>query len=188
MLNLTMGCLFRSQGNWDLKNGTFSKGGGRPFSTWRGLKCFSKLEPWLPFFFVKRCLILRTGIGTLPSNFTDATIHCISIDGYPGPSILFCILSWTLKGVSKTDWLEWYQKRQLLTKTRTSWYQSIDKQHLWLYANFDGGKSIPFTRKLRSKKVGLFSNFPNDGVCKIKSLLYAGPRRSPSTQSPNDRY
>jgi hypothetical protein len=42
-------------------------------------------------------------------------------------------------------------------KTRLSWYQSIAKKHVI----FDGGLSIPFTRKSESKKNG---TFPNGGV------------------------
>jgi hypothetical protein len=35
-------------------------------------------------------------------------------------------------------------------------YQSIDKKHLCVYVKFEGGLSIPFTKKMRSKKVKLF--------------------------------
>jgi hypothetical protein len=43
-------------------------------------------------------------------------------------------------------------------KTRLSWYQSIAKKHLWIYGIFDGGLSIPSTRKCETKKNGTFSN------------------------------
>jgi hypothetical protein len=32
------------------------------------------------------------------------------------------------------------------------WYQSIDKKHLRVYVKFEVGLSIPFTRKMSSKK------------------------------------
>jgi hypothetical protein len=48
---------------------------------------------------------------------------------------------------------------------RLSWYQSIDKTHFWLYVTFEAGSSIPFTRKMSSKKVRLFprSELPSNG-------------------------
>jgi hypothetical protein len=42
------------------------------------------------------------------------------------------------------------------TEIRRSWYQSIDKKHIWVNVKFGGRLSIPFRRKKRFKKVGLF--------------------------------
>jgi hypothetical protein len=39
---------------------------------------------------------------------------------------------------------------------KLSWYQSIDKEHFWDYVKFEVGLSIPFTRKMGSKKLKLF--------------------------------
>jgi hypothetical protein len=45
-------------------------------------------------------------------------------------------------------------------KTRLSWYQSIaKKKYLWIHVIFDGGLSIPFTRKSGSKRNGTFSKW-----------------------------
>jgi hypothetical protein len=55
-----------------------------------------------------------------------------------------------------TDW-SGFKKGNLLKKTQLSWYQSIAKKHLWIHVKFDGGLSIPFTRKIESKKNGTFS-------------------------------
>jgi hypothetical protein len=52
-------------------------------------------------------------------------------------------------------------------KTGLSWYQSIAKKHLWIYVIFDGGLSIPFTRKSESKKNGTFSKWRDLKVFKI---------------------
>jgi hypothetical protein len=35
---------------------------------------------------------------------------------------------------------------------RLPWYQSIDKTHFWVYVKFERRLSIPFTRKMSSKK------------------------------------
>jgi hypothetical protein len=56
-------------------------------------------------------------------------------------------------------------------KTKISWYQSINKKHLQIHVEFDGGLSIPIARKWKSEKEGLFSKksvlFPNGGVFKM---------------------
>jgi hypothetical protein len=55
-----------------------------------------------------------------------------------------------------TDW-SGINKENSLKETQFSWYQSIDKKHLWVHVKFDGGLSIPLARKSRFKKSETFS-------------------------------
>jgi hypothetical protein len=52
-----------------------------------------------------------------------------------------------------TDW-SGFTNYNLLKETRLSWYQSIDKTYFGVYGKSDGRLSIPFTKKLESKKNG----------------------------------
>jgi hypothetical protein len=48
-------------------------------------------------------------------------------------------------------------KEKVHSKNSIFWYHSIDEKRIWVHVKFDGGLSIPFARKLRYKKVGLFT-------------------------------
>jgi hypothetical protein len=39
-----------------------------------------------------------------------------------------------------------------LKEIRHSWYQSIDKKHLWVHVKFECGLLIPFTKKKRDPR------------------------------------
>jgi hypothetical protein len=62
-----------------------------------------------------------------------------------------------MSGLNQHDW-SGIKIGNLPEKTRLSWYQSLAKNHLWIYVIFNGGLSIPLTRKSESRKTGLFPN------------------------------
>jgi hypothetical protein len=51
-----------------------------------------------------------------------------------------------------------YTNSKSCKKIRLSWYQPIDKNDLCFYVKFENRLSIPFARKMRSKKSGTFPN------------------------------
>jgi hypothetical protein len=82
--------------------------------------------------------------------------------------VLYATVNATRSFQKATDW-SGINKANLLKEIQSSWYQSIDKRHFYIYVEFDGGLSIVFARELRSKKSGTFSKgmvcpFPNGGI------------------------
>jgi hypothetical protein len=80
-----------------------------------------------------------------------------------------------------TDWSS-IKKESSLKETQRSWYQAIDKKHLCVYVKFDGGLSIPFARKPRSKKSGTFSK----GMSAFSQMAGVEKLNLCSMESPND--
>jgi hypothetical protein len=88
--------------------------------------------------------------------------------------IISLIRPWTLREAPQkaTNW-NGIKNGKSSKKIKVSRYQSIDKKHFWVYGKFEVGLSIPFTRKMSSKKVRLFpmSVFSsNGGLWKLKNL------------------
>jgi hypothetical protein len=91
-----------------------------------------------------------------PSIVTDTPIQFISIDCYleTGTFILYAVVNAKRSVKKATDW-SGIKNGRSSKKFRLSLYQSIDKKQLCVYVKFECGLSIPFTRKMRSKKVGI---------------------------------
>jgi hypothetical protein len=142
-LRTTPGCGASNGGVWQTKK----------------LELFENVIFWcnLLTLFLRSCQFLRTEIDSSPSNFTGNMMQCISIDWYPETSTLMLDAAVNATRSPKKRPIGLVSNTASHPKKiRLSWYQSIDKKHFWVYAKFENGLSIPFTRKVSSKKVRLF--------------------------------
>jgi hypothetical protein len=109
------------------------------------------------YFFWKSCLFLKTEMDNPPSNFRENTMQCISIDWYPETSTftLYTAVNTTGSLQKATNW-SGIKNGRSSKEIRLSWYHCKDKKHFQVHVKFEGGVSIPATRKMTSKKVRLF--------------------------------
>jgi hypothetical protein len=113
---------------------------------------------WRPFFLKKSCLFFRIEMDNLPSNFSDNTMQCISIEQYleRSNSMMYATVNATGRPQKATNW-SGIKNGKSSKEIRLPWYQSINKEYFWVYVKFEVGSSIPFTKKLGSKKRETFS-------------------------------
>jgi hypothetical protein len=107
-------------------------------------------------------------------------MQCIPNDWYPETSIfmLYAAVNATRSPKKRPTGMVCTKSSKPSNEIKLSWYRSIDKKHFWVYTKFEVGLSIPFTRKMRSKKVKLFprgwsqmAGFANYKIWEIFSFL-----------------
>jgi hypothetical protein len=129
------------------------------FFKWRGLKI--KSLDWeceiLASIFLKNCLFLSADMDSPPSIFTSNTKKFISIDWYSETStfMLYAIVNATRNPQKAANWIG-IKNGKWSKENKYSWYRSIDKRYFWVFVKFEDGLSIPFTRKMSSKKWDFF--------------------------------